>query len=179
GKRREPADLHVLPALAAIVAAEEAHAVGQEYGARGSGADGERVAVEHPLDLGLAANAAPVFRLLAETDQIGSAILPSFPAVAAAHRAVGFQCRVDVVRRIGIHVEPHDPAGKPHDHPVGQARIRHLAPGIAAVIAAIDAWGRRTGVDDARVLGVDADRPYISIFRQIEFLPPSAAAGAA
>src|SRR5262249_819555 len=61
GKWREPADLHVLPALAAVVAAEEAHAVGQEYGARGSGADGERMAVEHPLDLGLAANAAPVF----------------------------------------------------------------------------------------------------------------------
>src|SRR5205823_9651384 len=91
GQRREPVDFHVLPMLAAVVAAEETHAVGQEHGARSGGADGERVAVEHSLDLGLAADAAAIFGLLAKPDQIGGAVFPGLAAVAAAHHAVGLE----------------------------------------------------------------------------------------
>src|SRR5271166_4134308 len=99
GQRRKAVDLHVLPMRAAIVAAEETHAVGQEHGAGGGGAAGQRVAVEHALDLGLAADPAAVFGLFAKADQIGGAVLPTLAAIAAAHRAVGFERRIYVVGR--------------------------------------------------------------------------------
>src|SRR6516164_3758451 len=165
--------------LAAVVAAEETHAVGQEHGAGSGGANRERVAVEHSLDLGLAADAAAIFRFFAEADQIGGAILPGFAAVAAAHRAVGFERRVDVAGRIRIDVEPHDPAGEAHDYSVGQTRIRRLAPGVAAVIAAVDTRWRGAGIDGTRVLWVDAHRPDVGIPRQVQLLPARAAIGAA
>src|SRR5262245_44941662 len=95
---------------AAIVAAEQAHAVGEEDAAGGGDADRQRMPVEHSLDLGLAADPASVFRLLAEPDQIGAAILPAVAAVAAAHGAIGLQGGVDIVGRIGVDSEPHDPA---------------------------------------------------------------------
>src|ERR1051325_183988 len=49
GQGREAADLHVFPMLALVAAAEEAHAVGEKYGARRRRAAGERVTVEHAL----------------------------------------------------------------------------------------------------------------------------------
>src|SRR5919108_3611118 len=106
---REPVYLDVLPVVAPIDAAEQAHAVGEKNGARRCGADRERMAVEHPLDLGLAADPAAVFRILAEADQISGTILPALAAIAAAHRAVGLQCRINVIGRIGIDIESHDP----------------------------------------------------------------------
>ena len=179
-KRREPADLHVLPALALVVAAEEAHAVGEEHGARGGGAARQRMAVEHALDLGLAADPAPVFRLLAKADQIGGAILPALAAVAAPHRAIGFERRIDVVGRIGVDIEPHDPAGELHDDPVGQARIGHLAPAVAAILAAVDAGRGGAGIDDPRVLRVDADRPDVGFgIGECQALPARASIDAA
>src|SRR5947209_13959729 len=88
GQRREPADLHVLPMLAAVAAAEQAHAVGEEDGLRRRRAARQRMPVEHAFDLGLAADAAAIFRLLAEADQIGRTVFPTLAGVAAAHRAV-------------------------------------------------------------------------------------------
>src|SRR5437773_12517614 len=94
GQWREPADLHVLPMLAAVVAAEESHAVGEKHSPRGRGVARQRMAVEHSLDLGLAADAAAILGLLAEADQIGRAVLPSLAAVAPAHCALRFQRRI-------------------------------------------------------------------------------------
>src|SRR6266567_1011287 len=88
GHRREAADFDILPMAALVVAAEEAHAVGEEYGPRRRRAAGQRVAVEHALHLGLADDAALVFFLLGKAQQVGRAILPAFAAVAAPHRAV-------------------------------------------------------------------------------------------
>src|SRR5262249_43617641 len=90
GQRREAADLHILPMLAAVVTAEEAHAVGEKHGARRCRADCQRMAVEHSLDLGLAADPAAILRLLAKADQICRTVLPALAAIAATHRAIGF-----------------------------------------------------------------------------------------
>src|SRR5258705_10567110 len=102
--------------LPAVVAAEEAHAVGEKHGTGGCGAARQRVAVEHALDLGLAADPAAVFRLLAEADQIGGGILPAPPAIGAAPRAVVFGRRLDVVPRIGGGVVRAFPAGGSQSH---------------------------------------------------------------
>jgi len=180
GQRREPVDLHVLPMLASIVAAEEPHAVRQEHGAGCGGADSERMAVEHTLDLGLAANPAPIFGLLAKADQISGAVLPALAAVAAAHRAVGLERGIDVVGGIGVDSQPHDPTWERHDDPIGQRRIRHLAPSIAPILAAIDAGRRDPGIDDTRVFRVDGDRPGVGVaVGQAKPLPARPAVGAA
>src|SRR6516164_3708117 len=164
GQWREPADLHVLPGLAAVVAAEKAHAVGEKDSAGCGTADGESMAVQHTLDLGLAADPAAVFGLLAEADQIGGDVFPGLAPIAAAHHAVGLERRINIVRGIGVAGEPHDPAWEGHDDAVmRQSRIGHLAPSIAAILAAIDAGRRGTGIQDARVLRMDADRPDVGV----------------
>src|SRR5262249_62364372 len=99
GQRRAAADLHVLLMLALVAAAEEAHAVREKHRVRRRCAARQRMPVEHALDLGLAADAAAVFRLLAEADQIGGAILPALVPVAGSAPPVFFPPRRAVVPR--------------------------------------------------------------------------------
>src|SRR5262249_17980698 len=93
---REAPDLHVLPRAAAVGAAEETHAHGQEDGARQSARHGQRVSVQHALVLGVAGDAALEVRPLGELHEIVADVLPRLTAVAAAQDAVDFQARVDL-----------------------------------------------------------------------------------
>src|ERR1041385_7619463 len=94
GQRREAADFHVFPMLALVAAAEETHAVREKDGPWRRRAARERMPIEHAFDLGLAADPAAIFRLLAKADQIGRAILPALAGVAGAHRGVRLHRRI-------------------------------------------------------------------------------------
>src|SRR5712672_2160984 len=159
--RREPADIDILPMGAAVVAAEQAHPVGEEHRPRRRRAARQRMAVEHALDLGLADDPALVFLLLGKAQQVGRAILPAFAAVAALHRAVRLDAGIDIVRLRGIDVEPHDPARKAHVHPLRQFRIGQFLPMVAAIVAAVDAGRPVAGIDRARIVRVHRDRPDV------------------
>ena len=178
--RRIPPDLDISPMRAAIVAPEKPHAVREEHGPRRRRAAGQRVAVEHPLDLGLADDAALVFFLLGEAQEIGRAVLPALAAVAALHRAVRLDAAIEIVRRIRIDIEPHDAARKTHMHAVRQPGIGQFCPALAAIVAAIDAGRPVPGIDRAPVFRMHRDRPHIGAgLGQREALPMAAVIGAA
>src|SRR5215472_17963900 len=139
------------------------------------------MAVEHPLDLRLAANPAAIFGFFAEADQIGGDVLPGLAAVAASHHAVRLERRIDIIRGIGVDGQPHDPARESHDDPVvRQSWISHFPPAVAAILAAIDAGRRGPGINDARVPRMQADRPDVGLaVGQPQPLPAVATVGAA
>src|SRR5215472_13489223 len=180
GQRREPADLDVAPVRPAIVAADETHAVGQKHRARCRRTAGERVAVQHPFDLGLTDDAALVFLLFGEAQQILCAILPALAAVAAAHRAIGLDAGKKIVGMGRVDIEAHDPARKCHMHPVGEPRIGQFLPVIAVILAAVDADRPATGINGPAVGRIYGDTPDVGLrIRQREPLPAAAAIGAA
>ena len=149
--------------LALIGAAEEPHAVREKHRARRRCAARQRMPVEHAFDLGLAADAAPIFRLFAEADQIGRAVFPTLAGIAAAHRAVRLHRRIDVVGRVRVDIEPHDPAGKRHMHAVRQSRIGCLLPVLAAIIAAVDRDRACPSVNPARIFRMYQHRPDVGL----------------
>jgi hypothetical protein len=78
------------------------------------------MAVQHAFDLGLTDDAALVFLLLGEAQQILGAILPAFAAVAAAHRAIGLDAGEKIIGMGRVDIETHDPTRKRHVHSVGE-----------------------------------------------------------
>src|ERR1700730_17846226 len=107
-QRREPADLHVLPAGAPIGAAKEALAHRDKDRASPGGADRERVAVEHPLAVPRRGGGP------GQPDQIRAAILPALAVIEAAHDAVDLEHGIDLGRPIGVLGQTHDAAGERH-----------------------------------------------------------------
>src|SRR6516164_1973431 len=173
-ERRETADLHVLPALAAVGAAEKALAHRDEDRARPGGADRERVAVEHSFAVPGAGGGT------GEPDQVFAAILPALPVVEAAHDAVDLEHAIDLGRMAGVFGQAHDPAIERHPDPVGHPRVGEPVPIVAAVLAAVDRDRRSPGVKGLRVLRIDEDRPDLhSAVGKAEPLPMLAAIGAA
>src|SRR5262249_7636026 len=112
---------------------------------------GERMAVQHALNLGLTDDAALVLLLLGEAHQILAAILPAFAAVAAAYRAIGLDAGKKIVGVGRIDIEAHDPARKCHVHPFGGPRIGQFLPVIAVIPAAVDADRPGTGINGPAV----------------------------
>ena len=129
----------------------------------GAAALQERMAVQHAFDLGLTDDAALVFLLLGEAQQILGAILPAFAAVAAAHRAIGLDAGEKIVGMGRVDIEAHDPAWKCHVHPVGEPRIGQFLPVIAVILAAVDADRPATGIDRPAVGRIDCDRPDVGL----------------
>src|SRR6266850_2806183 len=73
-ERREPADLHVAPAPAAVGALEQAHPDGGVRHARLRGREGDGVDVQHPLDLRVAHDPALEVRQLRELHEVRGAV---------------------------------------------------------------------------------------------------------
>ena len=117
----------------------------------GAAALQERMAVQHAFDLGLTDDAALVFLLLGEAQQILGAILPAFAAVAAAHRAIGLDAGEKIIGMGRVDIEAHDPARKCHVHPVGEPRIGQFLPVMAVILAAVDADWPATGINGPAV----------------------------
>src|SRR5579875_3566507 len=129
------------------------------------------MAVKHPLDLGLAADAAAVSGILAEADQVGGAILPAFAAVAAAHRAVRLQCRIDLVGIFGIDRDGVNVSLR------GQA-VRQMSPFLIADRLAEDAAERsaqraRRADIDMRLRRSHASLPSSAGARQPSYAAPA------
>jgi hypothetical protein len=179
GHRRVAANIHILPMLAAIPAGKQAHSVGEDQTVPVAPTH-KGMPVEHALDLGLADDAALVFFLRREAQQIGSAIFPAFAAVAAAHDAIGLDAAIDLVGLARIDIEPHDAAREGHMDPVRQAGIGQRPPMVAAIVAAIDTDGPGAGIDRRPIGRMDQDRPDIGLgIGQLQPLPALAAIGAA
>ena len=178
-QRREASDLHVFPSLATVGAPEEAHAHGEEDGARLCARHGQRVRVEHALVLGVAADLALEVRALGEVDEILSNVVPRLAAVAASQHAVDLEPGVDLVgvRRIDRH--PDDPAREAHLDAVWRDHARKLAPALAAVVAPVDRHWRRPEVHDPGIARMDEDRPHLEpLVGEGELLPALAAIAA-
>src|SRR5262245_40378902 len=158
-QRREPADTQLHPAPAAVIAAEQAHAVGEEHRAGFRRADRERMRIHHALGFGVADDAALQARLLGVLQPAVVAGLPGIAAVPAAHDASDFQRRVEAIGPIGVDREADDAAGEAHLHQTAWLRRSQLTPARAAVAAAVDRRALRAGIDHLRVLGVDQQRP--------------------
>ena len=94
GERRIAVDPQILPGLALVLAAEQAHAHRDDDGVGIGRAGADRVAVEHAFGLGVADQLAAQPRLLLrQADQMLAAIAPAFAAVGRAHHAADLQHR--------------------------------------------------------------------------------------
>ncbi len=130
-------------------------------GAGAGGADTQGVAVHHALDFRIALETALEVRPLRQLDEVPAAVLPRLAAVEAAHDAADLQRDVDFIRVGWIEGNAHHAAGKLHLDAFGQLRCRQTAPGLAGVVAAVDADRLRAGVDDAWVTRMQGDSPYL------------------
>ena len=155
------ADFQVVPVRASIGAAEQSHAQREEHGARRGGRHAQRVHVQHALGLVLGEDGAFERGLARQAHKFVAAIVPALAAVVAAHRAVHFHRGVDLVGPCGGYVQAHDAGGEGADHALGDRRARHLAPGVAAIVAAIQAERCSAGHDRAMIPRMDHHRPHL------------------
>lgn len=149
--------MHLLPARAAVTAAEKAHAVGEEHRAGLRRTHRQGVGVHHAFRLGAADDAAPQPRISAELQEVAVAAFPAVTPVAAVHDAADLEGRVDLARLIRVGRDADDVARKVHaHHPFGLGWCEfHPAP--AAVAAPVDGGALRADVERSRILGVDQD----------------------
>ena len=134
-ERRESADLEVLPLHSAIVAAEESHAHGEEYGAGRGITHRERVRVQHAFGFAVALDLALEVWPRREADELVRAVVPVLAAVEAPHHTADLEGREDLVGSAGHHRETHHAAGERHRDPVGLLHVGQLPPRGAEVIA--------------------------------------------
>src|SRR5579883_97820 len=159
GQGREAADAHLLPMQAAVGAAEEAHAVGEEYRAGARRVGGERMGIHHPLGLGVADDAAAKARLAGEVEEASIATLPALAAIAAPHDAADFEPGIERARIVGVAGEANDAAGEARRHHALGFGRRQLLPRLAAVAAAIDGGPLRPDIKGSLIAWVEQDRP--------------------
>ncbi len=79
----------------------------------------------------------------------------------------------------GVGGEAHHPAGEVHPHPLRQGGIGQAGEMRAAVGAAVDAHRGGAGIDGARIMRVDQDRPHLhAAVGKAQPFPVRAAVGA-
>ena len=99
GDRREAVHLHVLPGLALVAAAEQAHAHRDDDAVRIGRADADRVAVEHAFGFGVADDLAlSCGSCSARRSRSALQSLQVSPPSVDAHHAADLQRREDLVR---------------------------------------------------------------------------------
>src|SRR5262249_3871558 len=152
GEWREAVDSHVLPGLALILAAEQAHAHGDDdaVGIGGAGADG--VPVEHAFGLRVTDELAAQTRLcFPQAQEVGAAIAPASAATSRAHYARDFEHGKNLAATERVRRKPHHAAGKRHLGVDWHLRIWHALPARAVILAAIDRNRRAAGQYPLRI----------------------------
>ena len=159
GRGREAADFHVLPGLAVVGGAEQAHAQRHDRRFRIGWIDRDCVTVEHSLGRSVAHELALEMLSFGKLDQPVTAVAPVIAAVGRAHHAVDLESGVDIVRLLRVLGKAHHARGERPLAVRADLGCRELAPARTSVLAAIDVDRRGTGQHLLRIAAVDHEAP--------------------